>query len=314
MIYNGNVIRSTDIPAGCPFSLEHDSAYRRWRDAKLEGYPARAGELVVAIENPLALTEAEAGAMLEICRKTNMVLYAARVVREDKHIPRAVGSNFGLTHLDSNMLADDDGVTSLRVVPEKSGRGYIPYSNRRLLWHTDGYYHGDEARVRSFVLHCVSPAASGGENSLLDHEIVYILMRDANPDHIRALMAPDAMTIPANTEAGTETRAAVTGPVFSVDPQGGNLHMRYTARTRSIAWKQDAATQEAVQFLENLLAGGSPYVFRHTLETGQGLLCNNVLHNRTAFTDEPERGVARLVYRARYHDRIRDTNFNDIYR
>ncbi|MDH5512523.1 MAG: hypothetical protein OEY27_04835, partial [Gammaproteobacteria bacterium] len=75
MIYNGNVIRSTDIPAGCPFSLEHDSAYRRWRDAKLEGYPARAGELVVAIENPLALTEAEAGAMLEICRKTNMVLY-----------------------------------------------------------------------------------------------------------------------------------------------------------------------------------------------------------------------------------------------
>jgi hypothetical protein len=108
-----------------------------------------------------------------------------------------------------------------------------------------------------------------------------------------------------------ETRAAVTGPVFSVDPAGGNLHMRYTARTRSIEWKQDAATRAAVQFLENLLAGASPYMFRHTMAAGQGLMCNNVLHNRTAFTDDADRGIARLVYRARYYDRVRGTNFNE---
>jgi hypothetical protein len=124
-------------------------------------------------------------------------------------------------------------------------------------------------------------------------------------------MAPDAMTIPANTESGEETRAASVGPVFSVDA-AGNLHMRYTARTRSILWKQDSVTQEAVQFLQNLLAGDSPYVFRHRLAAGQGLICNNVLHNRTGFTDDKDKGIARIVYRARYYDRIRDTNLIDM--
>jgi hypothetical protein len=33
-----------------------------------------------------------------------------------------------------------------------------------------------------------------------------------------------------------------------------------------------------------------------------GILCNNVLHDRTGFTDDPAR--PRLLYRARYHDRI----------
>lgn len=295
-----------------PFYVENEAAYQRWRAAKLERYPATAEELVVPVDNPLLLTDAEAEAMLSICRKTNMVIYASRAKREDKEIPRAVGERFGLRRLDSNMLADDDGITSLQVVPGKSQRGYIPYSDKRLLWHTDGYYNSAHNRIRAFVLHCVSPAAEGGENSLLDHEIAYILMRDANPDYVRALMAPDAMTIPANTEAGAETRAAVTGPVFSVDPVGGNLHMRYTARTRSIEWKQGAATRAAVQFLENLLAGASPCMFRHTMAAGQGLMCNNVLHNRTAFTDDADRGIARLVYRARYHDRVAGTGLVDV--
>jgi alpha-ketoglutarate-dependent taurine dioxygenase len=303
----------SDPPQGSPFSLQNDAAYQRWREAKLSAYPISTKDLVVEVDNPLALTEAEVDAMLNVCRKTNMVIYAARTGREDKENPRAVGDRFGLRRLDSNMLADDDGITSLHVVPGKSQRGYIPYSNKRLLWHTDGYYHGTDSRIAAFVLHCVSPAAEGGQNSLLDHEIAYILMRDANPDHVRALMEPNVMTIPPNMEAGMETRAAVTGPVFSIDPVGGNLHMRYTARTRSIEWKTDTLTQEAVKFLEHLLAGESPYMFRHTLGANQGLLCNNVLHNRTAFTDDAERGMARLVYRARYHDRIRGTQFNEIY-
>jgi hypothetical protein len=33
-----------------------------------------------------------------------------------------------------------------------------------------------------------------------------------------------------------------------------------------------------------------------------GLLCNNVLHDRSAFSDDPSR--PRLLYRARYLDRI----------
>ena len=299
------------VTADSPFSLANETAYCRWRDAKLHAYPTAAEALVVKIKDPRKLTPAEAQAVVRVCRKTNMALYASPLGGlEDKAMARALGEQFGLHRLDNNLLADDDGITSLQVVAGKSQRGYIPYSNRRLLWHTDGYYNAPEARIHAFVLHCVAPAGEGGENRLLDHEIVYILMRDANPDHIRALMQPDAMTIPANTESGEETRAASIGPVFSVDA-AGNLHMRYTARTRSIEWKQDAATREAVRFLEQLLAGDSPYIFRHRMEAGQGLVCNNVLHNRTAFTDDVDKGIARLVYRARYYDRVHGTNLSD---
>lgn len=299
------------VAADSPFSLDNEAAYGRWRDAKLDGYPAAAEELVVEIRDPRKLTTAETQALVRRCRKTNMALYASPLGGlEDKALARALGEQLGLHRLDNNMLADDDGITSLQVVAGKSGRGYIPYSNRRLLWHTDGYYNAPETRVRAFVLHCVSPAAEGGDNRLLDHEIAYLLTREANPDYIRALMQPDAMTIPANTESGEATRAAAVGPVFSTDA-AGNLHMRYTARTRSIEWKQDAATRAAVGFLEQLLAADSPWIFRHRMAAGQGLVCNNVLHNRTAFTDDVDKGIARLVYRARYYDRVHGTNLND---
>ena len=297
-----------------PFSLQNEAVYRAWRERKLAGYPKRPEDLVVEVGDPRFLTGAEVDAIVQRCRQANMAIYASRSGGvADKEIPRAAGKRLGLTHLDSNMLADEDGITSLQVVPGKFQRGYLPYSNKRLLWHTDGYYNTAENRIRAMVLHCVSPAAEGGENSLLDHEMAYILLRDANPEYIRALMTPDAMTIPANAEEGTETRPAVTGPVFSIDPVGGNLHMRYTARTRSIEWKQDEATHAAVQFLEQLLSGESPYVFKHRMAAGQGLVCNNVLHNRTGFTDAVDSGVTRLVYRARYYDRIHGTNLNEVF-
>ena len=58
----------------------------------------------------------------------------------------------------------------------------------------------------------------------------------------------------------------------------------------------------AVQRLREILDSDSPYVFRLRLAGGQGLVCNNVLHDRSEFTDAPDAG--RLVYRARYSDRI----------
>lgn len=83
--------------------------------------------------------------------------------------------------------------------------------------------------------------------------------------------------------------------------------MRYTARTRSIVWKQDAITLAAVAKLEKLLASDSPHIHRARLESGMGLLCNNVLHDRAAFTDNAE--APRLLFRARYFERIANTSF-----
>jgi alpha-ketoglutarate-dependent taurine dioxygenase len=210
------------------------------------------------------------------------------------------------------VLADDDGLTSLKVVVDDSPRpGFIPYTNRPIKWHTDGYYNPAQRQIWGLQLHCVQSAASGGENALMDHEIAYLLMRDENPDFIRALMQPDAMTIPARVEEDGVARPDEAGPVFSVHPASGDLHMRYTARTRSIAWKQDATTLAAVAFLEKLLDSDLPYIYRARLEPGMGLICNNVLHDRAGFGNDDTHH--RLLYRARYYDRIAGTSVGEVY-
>lgn len=290
---------------GNPFDLSDQRGYLTWREQKLARYPAALDELVVPLADPLALSVAERDAILEACRRANMAVYSFPQPPEmDKPLVAALGEQFGLRRLDSNLYADDDGISALQVSAERRQYEYIPYSNRAISWHTDGYYNPPERRVRAMVLHCARPAARGGENTLLDHEILYIQLRDENPRHIEALMQPDAMTIPANVENGVEIRPEQTGPVFALDEQTGCLHMRYTARTRSIHWKQDQMTLAAVQCLEGLLAADSPYVFRHRLAPGQGIICNNVLHARSAFEDDAAPGQGRLFYRARYYDRI----------
>jgi alpha-ketoglutarate-dependent taurine dioxygenase len=271
-----------------------------WLERKLAAYPRRAEDLIVEVRDPRELTDREVEKLRQICAAANMAVYSSRLGGlADKDIVRRVGARLGLERLQANPFADEDGISSLETAPEKSARGYIPYSNRRLLWHTDGYYNPPAQRIRAFILHCVRPAASGGENRVLDHEIAYLLLRDADPEYVRALSASDAMTIPANTGEGMEPRPAQSGPVFSED--GGALHMRYTARTRSIEWRADEATRAARERLNAILESASPYVFTLRLEGGQGLVCNNVLHDRSAFADG---SPGRLVYRARYLDRI----------
>lgn len=295
-----------------PFDLADDASYQRWREWKLDHYPASAAELIVRVGNPGRLDESERCALLACCRRANAAIYSMTAGDvTDKALVRDLGRQFGLERLDGNLRADEDDISSLCVKPETENTHYIPYTNRPLNWHTDGYYNTLDEQVRGIVLHCASEPARGGDNLLLDHEVAYILLRDENPDYITALMQPDAMTIPANVEQGIEIRPAQTGPVFSLEKGSGALHMRYTARTRSIHWKDDRNTRMAVGFLAELLASDSAYIFRHRMRAGQGIICNNILHKREAFSDEPESGRTRLLYRARYHDRICGTELTD---
>ena len=112
-------------------------------------------------------------------------------------------------------------------------------------------------------------------------------------------MRPDALTIPENQEID---RPAVTGPVFSVIK--GRLHMRYTARKRNALWRNDAITAKARAFLTALLDGGEPLTIRHRHAPGQGLISNNMLHDRSEFEDHEAPNRRRLLYRARFLDRI----------
>jgi len=287
-------------PSG-PFCLDDADAYRRWRERKLRDYPRAVDELVIEVRDPGNLSRGEQTALSERCRRANMAVYALISPTDDKKIPRLLGRRFGLEQLDANWLADDDGISSIEVSGGQPRSEFIPYTDRPISWHTDGYYNALEQPVRSLILHCVRPAVDGGENALLDHEMAYLLLRDQNPEHVHALCAPDVMTIPARCDERGVARAERAGAVFSVDPVSGRLHMRYTARTRSICWRADAATRAAIACLESILSN-SPFVLRTRLAPGMGLLCANVLHNRSGFVDAPQ--APRLMYRARYHDEL----------
>jgi alpha-ketoglutarate-dependent taurine dioxygenase len=283
--------------------LDEPAAYAAWRERKIGGYPRSAGELIVEVRDPRRLDRIECAAIGDRLRRANMAVYASACGElEDKEIPRALGRQLGLERLDPNWLADDDGVSSIAAREGEAHGEFIPYTNRAIRWHTDGYYNPPERCIRAFVLHCVRSAADGGESLLLDHEIAYLMLRDENPDWVRALMQPGAMTIPERTEGGAVARAARTAPVFSVE-EGGALQMRYTARTVSIGWAGDTDTAAAVARLAQWLAADAPHALRVRLEPGMGVICNNVLHARSAFRDDPAR--PRLLYRARYYERVR---------
>lgn len=295
-----------------PFSPDNDALYQCWREQKLQHYPIYLDDLIVEVRDPRHLTVTEHQAMLARCRKANMVIYAGKTGDDpDRSIPHRMAQQFGLQHLDHNWLADNDGLTSLTVAAVNSGarEHYIPYSNSLIQWHTDGYYNLPEQQIHGLLLHCVQSAPEGGKNRLLDHEIAYLRLRDQNPDYIRALMQPDVMTIPARTDGDTVARAKNVGPVFSVDAVTGDLHMRYTIRGRNVVWKDDPLTREALAALGDWLEGDSTYIFRGKLEPGMGLVSNNVLHDRSGFTDTQDR--RRLLYRARYMDRLAGTGVRE---
>jgi len=299
-----------------PSSLlpEAEATYQKWRTWKLSVYPKNVAELIVPVNNPFELSDSERSDLKLRFLYSNMAVYTInnRSDFTDKNIVIKIGKEFGLHLLDNNLGADSNNITSLEVIDGGRKQSYIPYSNLKLSWHTDGYYNQPEHQILGIILHCANNAAEGGENALIDHEMMYIHLRDQNPAYISALMDKNVLTIPANIENGKEIRSEQTGPVFSVNKNTGALHMRYSARKRNIIWADDAITTKAVNAIDEFLASDSPWILRHRLEPGQGLICNNVLHNRTAFkNDEGTKGHQRLIYRGRYYDRLNDTFFSD---
>ena len=295
--------------SGNPFDLSDDVAYGRWRARKLADTALPAEVLWVDLKDTGSPDATEREQLRERCQRFNMALYRGPADAGRDQVT-ALGASLGLRHLDDHLCVDEDLITSLQVRDSGLHRGYIPYSNKGLQWHTDGYYNPPHQQVRSVLLHCVRPAAEGGENALLDADLIYIALRDQDPALIVALQHPQAMTIPANIDAGREIRPEQSGPVFSLDPRSGDLHTRYTARKRSIAWRDEADTRRAVAAIEAFLQSGNAPVRSVKLAAGEGLVSNNVLHNRRRFRDHHDPANTRLLYRARYYQRVATTAGN----
>lgn len=288
-----------------PGDIRNAEAYRRWRDAKLAAYPAGIDALTVSVDDPAAPAKDQINALVQICGRANMAIYQGPgQTGEDKRAPIAMGRALGLRRVERSLTTEEDGVSELRVAERGPRAAYIPYTDRRLGWHTDGCYNDDNHAINGFILHCVRAAKEGGENFLLDPEIAYIHLRDENPDFIDGLMQPNALSIPANKEDGKIIRAAHSGPALAIDPLTHALHLRYTARKSHVAWLNDARVSGALEFLEAMLESDCSHIFKVKLQPGSGFVGNNVLHGRTKFEDDDEPGGKRLIYRIYYQDRI----------
>ena len=288
------------LSADSPFNLTNIAAYQQWRSGRLDCQRPGIVELLVRVADPYNLSSDEKMALIACCNKYNMAIYQLEdLTMQGKSLVHELGRQLGMKRLDANLRSDEDSVSSLQV-REQQGNMYIPYTNKALSWHTDGYYNPLDKQIFGIIMHCVRPAIDGGVNSLINPEDVYIALRDENPSYIEALMHPQAMIIPDNVEAGKVIRAAQDGPVFRVKADG-RLHMRFSARKRNIVWRDDRNTHKAVEIINSYLADDKNGL-KVKLEAGQGIICNNVLHNRTGFEDSA--GQKRLMYRARYYDAV----------
>ncbi len=283
-----------------PFPDAHD--YAAWRRHKLAGQVE--ADTIHVIADPDAPADAEIDAIAGQVARCGFALYR---LPADYAVSRQwlidFGQRFGLRRLDSNLCADPDSISTLRNTPDHARkRGYIPYTDKPLNWHTDGYYNPPERQIGAFILHCAQDAASGGENGLMDPELAWLRLYEENPAWIEALSHPEAMSIPPNIDNGEKIHDWISGPVFSWRDDWRRLHMRYTARKRNIRWRDDATTTAALTFLQKLLESEENGVIWHRLSPGEGVISNNALHCRKGFTDAP--GRQRLYYRARYFDSI----------
>lgn len=260
------------------------------------------------LADPRCLTVAEKHELLQVLSKFNFVIYQSRSLPLDKTGLRRLCAQLGIDRTDHTTCESDD-ISSLQVCEQGARPRYIPYTDRRLGWHTDGYYYGTGSgrTIRSFILHCDTPAPEGGTSSLLDPDVVFRLLSDIDSSLPVILSDPAAFSIPPDTAQPREKQLSRAGPVFSTDPASGALHMRYTARRHNIQWNTDPNIRAAARCLQDVIENASKYTVEHKLEAGQGVICNNVLHRRSGFVDGDSPATRRLMYRARFYGRIPGT-------
>lgn len=300
----GAVLRAVRMPRRSVFTLEEPDALRRWGERKLLSRPRRAEDLLVEVDDPRRPTATERRALLERLSVSNMALYASRAAEDDPGIVRGLARALGLATPYRGPLDGRDGIARIAVdAAPGSRRPFIARTDRRMRWHTDG--NASPEPVRSFLLHCVRDAARGGELTLADPELAWLALADQGIEWVRALTAPDALTIPARMGADGVARAAATGPVFSIDARSGDLHTRFTGRRRHVQWGLDSVTAEAAARLAALLDRDAAHAVRVRLSPGMGVVCNNVLHMRSWFEEGAE--STRLMLRARFLERVPGT-------
>lgn len=274
--------------------------YDVWRDAKIKNATTNINECFVEIRNPQFVTQNEIKHIQMLCKNNNFALIQTPQLTNYSQDILAINRQLGLVENDKHYLINNDSLARITKCDDKKNGEFIPYTDRKLNWHTDGYYNDAQHTIRSFSLFCVNQAHQGGENKWLDIEMLYILLREKNPQLTQLLSKSAAMTIPQHAQDGKVLRPESVGAIFFMDKQTDSLYMRYTQRKKNIIF--DSEVLEAIEFLDETLATISPYHFEYKMQKNQGIINNNVIHTRNSFVNNEKN--PRLMLRGRYFVRV----------
>lgn len=279
------------------FDLESTDDYLKWRDEKLAAYPATIGDLVVELGDMTAPTPAERAKLRETVERANMAIYTAGSAALGMDSLLALGRQLGVTRTDKSARhAQSDELTDSGILNRA-----IPFSTRHCNWHTDATYYGSDNTIQALFLLCKRPAPEGGSNKVLDHEMLYIQLRDQDPGALEVLMRKDCFNY--RNPATGEVHAGRGGKVFWTGADGHLCH-RFSFRKTDMAWSDESDVAAARKVLESLISDASPHVLEGRLESGMGLVSNNVLHTRERLVDSDDPANKRLLFRARFYDRV----------
>lgn len=279
------------------FDLGSDEDYLQWRDEKLAAYPKNVGELVVELGDMTALSSAEKAKIMETVERANMCVYTSGSAELEMSSLLALGKQLGVTRTDKSARhAQSDELTDSGILNKA-----IPFSTRHCNWHTDATYYGSDNTIQALFLLCKRPAIEGGSNKVLDHEVLYIQLRDSHPGALDVLMNKNCFNYrnPATGEIDLQRG----GKVFWTNADGHLCH-RFSFRKMDMAWSDDSDVTAARNVLESLISDESAHVIEGRLESGMGLISNNVLHTREKLVDSDDDAKKRLLFRTRFYDRV----------
>ena len=263
-----------------------------WAEEKEKNIPQNTDGISVNIHDINNVKITEIDKIRETISKYNSCIYSSKIALKSNTNLLKFVELVGMKTYDCNNIESNEIST---ITPLQNSKiNYIPYTDKLLNWHTDGYY--DKKSIFSWLLHCVNPATQGGENYLLDHELVlreYLLRND----DINNLMAEDALTIPASKDT---SRPEISTYIFSFKNKYRRLHMRFSMRKDNIdtSAKASPAIIKLKEIIENDCA---KYSLTYKLQKNEGIITNNILHGRKAFKDDK---VKRKLLRIRSYERL----------
>ena len=267
--------------------------FKQWASQKEDNIPSNIDDLKINLHDINHVSLEEISIIKDKIKRFNCCIYKS----QQNLLTQANLINFaksiGMKTYDTNNVHNSP-VSSIMLLKPVKSINYIPYTNKKLNWHTDGYY--DEKPIFSWLLHCEEPAFSGGENYLLDHELVIreYIIKHGNLD---SLSRSDTFIIPGNADAG---RDETKGYICDINNKYKKFHMKFSMREKNMELNEQSKTA-FIRMKKIIKEDCKKYCITYKLSKNEGIVSNNILHGRNSFEDGK---VMRKLYRIRSYERI----------